>query len=71
MQNQQKEGKAEPSFVSNLLGDLESKENVQDEMEVIKNCAGMAYAGKFYSCCIDNTTHTFTSVVRYQLEPKV
>lgn len=43
----QKDGKAEPSFVANLLSDLEAKENVHDEMEIIKNCAGMAYAGKY------------------------
>jgi hypothetical protein len=45
----QKNGTAEPSFVANLLGELEAKENVDDDMEIIKNCAGMAYAGKSHS----------------------
>ncbi|KAF4610328.1 hypothetical protein D9613_010451 [Agrocybe pediades] len=39
-----KAGKATPSFVMNLLNDLESKENVADEMDTIRNCAGLAYA---------------------------
>lgn len=38
-------GHAVPSFTSNLLSDLDSKEIVADDIETIKNCAGLAYAG--------------------------
>jgi len=44
----QKAGKATPSFVMNLLNDLESKENITDEMDTIRNCAGLAYAGMLF-----------------------
>ncbi|KIK63931.1 hypothetical protein GYMLUDRAFT_161793 [Collybiopsis luxurians FD-317 M1] len=44
-----KEGTASPSFVSNLLTDLElrkdlSQFNIAEETETIRNCAGLAYA---------------------------
>lgn len=43
------------SFTSNLLSELESKENVEDEIETIKNCAGLAYAGRLFTIfCVDN-----------------
>lgn len=29
------------------MTDLEFKENVDDQVEIIKGCAGLAYAGKF------------------------
>jgi hypothetical protein len=41
----QKAGTAAPSFVSNLVTDLEHKEKKDEEMEQIRNCAGLAYAG--------------------------
>jgi hypothetical protein len=44
MKNFQKNGTASPSFVSNLLTDLESKENVGEEIEMIKDAAGIVYA---------------------------
>ncbi|PPQ81814.1 hypothetical protein CVT25_013650 [Psilocybe cyanescens] len=46
--NEMKSGKAPPSFVSNLLNDLGSeKDSEEDEIETIKNCAGIAYAASF------------------------
>lgn len=41
----QANGTASPCFVSHLMSDLDSKEDVDDEIEVIKGCAGLAYAG--------------------------
>ncbi|KAF8181626.1 cytochrome P450 [Pholiota molesta] len=38
-----KNGVARPSFVSALFDELETKESVEDEVEAIKNCAGLAY----------------------------
>ncbi|KAH9476206.1 Cytochrome P450 monooxygenase 98 [Psilocybe cubensis] len=41
-------GKAPPSFVSNLLNDIVSEKIIEDdEIETIKNCAGIAYAASF------------------------
>jgi len=37
------------SFTSSLLSELESEENVEDEIEIIKNCAGLAYAGRLFT----------------------
>ncbi|PPQ95404.1 hypothetical protein CVT26_008250 [Gymnopilus dilepis] len=45
--NNMKEGRAAPSFVCNLLNDLQTKENVEDQIQTIKNCAGLTYAGMF------------------------
>ncbi|KDR70118.1 hypothetical protein GALMADRAFT_144803 [Galerina marginata CBS 339.88] len=39
-----KGGNPSPSFVSNLLNELDAKENIEDEVETIKNCAGLTYA---------------------------
>ncbi|KIM43420.1 hypothetical protein M413DRAFT_18002 [Hebeloma cylindrosporum] len=60
--NEMKNGTASPSFVSNLLNDLESKENVGDEIETIKNCAGVAYAAG-----AESTVSTLTSFVLVML----
>ncbi|GLB41181.1 putative cytochrome p450 [Lyophyllum shimeji] len=42
-----KEGTASPSFVSNLVSELEagSKDSLEKNIELVKACAGMAYAG--------------------------
>ena len=37
------------SFTSSLVSELESEENVEDEIETIKNCAGLAYAGRLFT----------------------
>ncbi|KIJ60731.1 hypothetical protein HYDPIDRAFT_98167 [Hydnomerulius pinastri MD-312] len=37
-------GTASPCFVSHLINDLNSKENLEDQVEIIKGCAGLAYA---------------------------
>ncbi|XP_006456136.1 hypothetical protein AGABI2DRAFT_227934 [Agaricus bisporus var. bisporus H97] len=37
-------GTAKQCFVTNLVTDLEHKENKDEEMEQIRNCAGLAYA---------------------------
>ncbi|PPQ69882.1 hypothetical protein CVT25_005587 [Psilocybe cyanescens] len=43
--NEMKSGTAPPSFVSNLLSDMESKGNVTEEdANLIKNCAALVYA---------------------------
>ncbi|KAF8908212.1 cytochrome P450 [Gymnopilus junonius] len=42
--NDMKDGKATPSFVCNLLNELDVKEGVDDDIETIKNCAGLTYA---------------------------
>ncbi|KAJ3565313.1 hypothetical protein NP233_g7709 [Leucocoprinus birnbaumii] len=39
-----KSGTAIPSFVTNLVTDLEHKGKNEDEMDQIRNCAGLAYA---------------------------
>jgi hypothetical protein len=39
---------ARPSFVSALFDELETKESVEDEVEAIKNCAGLAYVGAYF-----------------------
>jgi hypothetical protein len=33
--------------VSALLNELESKEKVENQIEAIKNCAGLTYAGAY------------------------
>ncbi|KAH7909414.1 cytochrome P450 [Hygrophoropsis aurantiaca] len=38
------QGKASPCFVSHLLSDLDVKNDVTDQVETIKGCAGLAYA---------------------------
>lgn len=40
------EGTASPCFVSHLLSDLTSNEDTEDQVETIKGCAGLAYAGE-------------------------
>ncbi|KDR70119.1 hypothetical protein GALMADRAFT_254949 [Galerina marginata CBS 339.88] len=47
-------GTATPSFVSNLLNDLETKGNVEEE--VIRNCAGVVYAAAAESSVSTLTT---------------
>ncbi|KAF8965476.1 cytochrome P450 [Flammula alnicola] len=42
--DEMKKGVAPPSFASTLLHELEMKENVEDEVETIKNCSGLTYA---------------------------
>jgi len=39
-----KEGTANPSFVSNLVSEVEAKENGRADLDTIKGCAGLAYA---------------------------
>ncbi|KAF8154806.1 cytochrome P450 [Crassisporium funariophilum] len=51
-------GKAVPWFVANLLTELDTKTNSDDEMETIKNCAGVAYAAG-----AESTLSTLTSFV--------
>lgn len=41
----QKQGTANPCFVSNLVNELELKENANIDLDTIKGCAGLAYAG--------------------------
>lgn len=45
----QSSGTAKQCFVTNLVTDLEHKENKDEEMEQIRNCAGLAYAGELSS----------------------
>ncbi|KAF8154807.1 cytochrome P450 [Crassisporium funariophilum] len=51
-------GNAVPSFVTNLLTELETKENAEEERETIRNCAGLAYAAG-----AESTVSTLTSFI--------
>ncbi|KAF9043066.1 cytochrome P450 [Panaeolus papilionaceus] len=54
-----KDGKAQPSFVATLMEELYSKGNFSnDDVETIKNCAGLSYAAG-----AESTVSTLVSVV--------
>ncbi|KIJ96361.1 hypothetical protein K443DRAFT_10697 [Laccaria amethystina LaAM-08-1] len=39
-----KEGKATPSFVTKMISELETQQNSEIQLEILKGCAGLAYA---------------------------
>ena len=41
-------GKVSPCVVSQLLSDEDAKTITPDHLETVRNCAGLAYAGKIY-----------------------
>ncbi|KAF8811261.1 cytochrome P450 [Phlegmacium glaucopus] len=65
-----KEGKAEPSFVANLLSELETKQTINDEVEIIKNCAGMAYAAGAESTVSTLATFVLAIVTHPEVQVK-
>ncbi|KAF8178464.1 cytochrome P450 [Pholiota molesta] len=56
--HEMKTGVARPSFVSALLNELENKEKVEDEIEAIRNCAGLTYAAS-----AESTVSTLASFI--------
>ena len=67
----QRSGQAVPSFTSRLLSEVEStikdSDKATDEIETIKNCAGLAYAGT-RRLMLRLTELTIS--MQYQLVPK-
>ena len=65
-------GRAVPSFTSRLLNEVEStikdSDKASDEIETIKNCAGLAYAGTVPRLMLRRTELIIP--MRYQLVPK-
>ncbi|KAG6855532.1 hypothetical protein H0H87_001515, partial [Tephrocybe sp. NHM501043] len=57
-----KEGIASPNFVANLVSDLEteSKSSLEQNLELIRACAGMSYAGNWYRERKKNLAHEVT-----------
>lgn len=48
-------GTASPCFVTHLMNDLSNAKDAEEEVEIIRGCAGLAYAGKTEYHCQTST----------------